>query len=865
MKKIMEHISGHFERLPDLLRKRRLVVLILFMVTTGFFFYQMGRTKFDMTVEAWFEDDDPTLVAFDGFHAEFGSEDHVFVVYRPKDGDVFSAQSLEAAKGIRDELLNRKLKKGNDSALKHIVRITTLTNAPVLRAEADTLISGHLVEKNVPTSREELEKVRGIAKEEKKFPLLYYSKDHKYGGIFIETDFGAIPVGSHPVTTGDVKQDGELKMDDMTVAPGNAKAERVRFQHTDLKDYLALMSEIKDVLKKPQYAGHLTYYPVGQSAATEYDLKVLKQMGAFNLAAILVIMALLWFLFRSVSAIVWPVVIVVLSIIWTVGIAAWAGFTVTSFIMLMVMLLITIGVTDAIHVLSGYIFHRDKGFDHKTSLRAVYKSEGGAMLLTAITNMVGILALNITPIVPIKVFAMMSAAGIALALFFTLYLLPLLLDVWAPSPKKEEEARRNRLSALMGRLIPDFTPLIKNQLEKVLPLSKKYAAGFLAVFVITFGICLFGATKIKVDTDPVGQYPKDSAMRRSVAVVDKNMMGAHNLELFMDLGKENAFLDPSVLNIMDELQHKIETKYKRLIVRTSSLSDVTKDAYKKLNGGDESKYIIPADPQVLSQTLFLFNNANPDDRRRYVSDNYSKSHISIQVHNTGSAEYQELFNQMQKDIDEAVAALKPKYPDAKIAVTGMLALLMKAADYLVWNELQSFVFALCAVSMILFVVFSSFKAGLIALIPNLIPSILTFGLMGFFGIPLDFFTMMIAPVIIGVSIDDTVHFVNQYMNEVAKDGDIERALEHTIRESGLAIMFTSLVLGFGFCIMAFSSSTGISNVGKFGSLAVFAGLLNDLFLLPVIIFTFRFEGKRSEQQQPALVTATQFPLAQEEE
>jgi hypothetical protein len=167
--------------------------------------------------------------------------------------------------------------------------------------------------------------------------------------------------------------------------------------------------------------------------------------------------------------------------------------------------------------------------------------------------------------------------------------------------------------------------------------------------------------------------------------------------------------------------------------------------------------------------------------------------------------------------------------------------------------LQSFVFALTAVSIVLLLVFSSFKAGLIAILPNLIPSTLTFGLMGLLNVPLDFFTMMIAPVIIGISIDDTVHFINQYGNEVSKDGDIQRALQHTIRETGLAIMFTALVLGLGFGVMAFSSSKGISNVGIFGTLAVFMGLLNDMFLLPaiILIFKFKFRGKEVKQEQSA--------------
>lgn len=358
-------MSQYFETIPDQVRKRKLLVWLFFIVTTVFVGFGLSKTKFDMTSEGWFADDDPVKVALDEFKAEFGSDDGVFIVYKPRDGNVFSAKSLEVVQGIREDLLNARaqLKEGEDSGLKHIVRITALTNAPVLKAEEDSLISRPLVGTTIPTSQQELDEIRRTAESQKTFPLLYFSKDLKYGGISVETDFGAIPVDSELPANKDSHEDpgieDELVMDDMIMEVDHEIVkEKIRFKPIDQEEYLALMKAIKVILNKPEYADHLDYYPVGYAAQTEYDVENLEEMGLMYMAALIIVVILLWFLFRSLSAVIWPISIVVLSTVWTVGLTGWLGITVTIFLILTVMLILTVGIADAVHILSGYLFFR---------------------------------------------------------------------------------------------------------------------------------------------------------------------------------------------------------------------------------------------------------------------------------------------------------------------------------------------------------------------------------------------------------------------------------------------------------------------------------------------------------------------------
>ncbi len=832
--RIISRLSDHFENIPDALRKRRLLVGIVFLALLAASLFGISKLRMDMTIEGWFHKEDPTLVAFNRYHEQFGSEDGVYIVYMPKDGDVFSPASLEAVRGIQDELINfrAKLKEGEESALEHIVKVKTLVNAPVLTVDGDVLGARQLVGDTVPTSPEAIAEIKAIAEAEKQLPLQFFSRDHKYGGIHIETDFGAIPVDAEEFTGETV-----LLLEEQTDSPGEEKP--IEFKPTDQDDYLKLFEEIKKILEKPEYAKHLDYYAVGNTAAEEHNVKLRKEMGGLYLAAFAIIMVLLWFLFRSASAVVWSMLIVILSTVFTLGVTGLLGLTVTGFIMLTILLILTVGVADSVHALTGYTRLRTSGSDHQDALRRSYKFAGVALLLTGFTNMTGTMALNITPVVPIQNFAIMSTLGILFALLLTFYLLPVLIDLWPTVSKKKVIVATPDKKRFL-----DVLPPLRSALDKVVPLVERRPVAFIIPFMLVLVVSIYGATQVKIDTQIVDQYPEDSTFTQSVKVADEHMMGAYAMVLYLDFKEDFALQDPDVVKEMNDLQRKFETKYKKYVVTTSSIADVVQDANRKLNGNAPEYYRIPDTREMLAQTLFLFNNANPSERQRLVDDSYRKANIRISLHNYGSYEYRLVFQEMRADIDEMMAELKTKYPKTEVSITGIFALAMQASQYLTENQAITFGIALVAVSVILLLVFGSLKVGMIALIPNLIPALLTLGLLGITGVPLDFFTMMLAPIIIGISIDDTVHFISNYQLQLAEDDDVNAALRRTMAETGPGVVFTSLILGLGFGIMAIASAPGTSSLGKFGALAIFMGLLNDLFLLPALILKFKPKLKK---------------------
>jgi hypothetical protein len=852
LKKLTNQASHRFAGLPEWIVRWKWSMWLFFVLTTAVMVFGATKMRSDLTVESWFEKNDPEFLAYDNFHAQFGSEDGVLIVYKPRDGDAFSAKSLEAVRRIREELYYHRstMQPGGRSALDHIVRVNSLINVPVLTVEKDLLVSRPLVGDTVPTAPAALEQIRKTAMAQDDITLRLVSRDHKYGAIIVDTDFGAVPC-DYDQEAAKAAQSGSLAMGALTF-DDNGGSDKHCFKPTDLRDYEALNAAIKAVIEKPEYAGQLEYFMAGNTAESEYQKLQQQEMAALYGVAIIIMVALLWLLFRSLSAVAWAFTIVILTSIWTMGISGFLGLTITPFIILTAFLLLTVGMADTVHLLSSYMFLRKNGFDHKGALREAYEKAGVACLLTCVTNVIGIASLCFSNIVPVGQLGVMGAIGITSALFVTLLLLPLLLDLWTPVPRESAQTLRRALPALVGKVVPNIRNVLQNGLERIVPAVEKRPIAYCVPFLVLLAVCLYGAFHVRVDSDMLAMYQSDSKFPQSIKIIDKEMAGSSQMSVYMDFGAPQAAEDPFVLKTVDELQKSFEKKYSKYVVTTRSIVDIVKDTYQKLNQGAPDKHVVPANQNELSQTLYMFNNADPEQRKRLVDDAYKKATVTMTLRNASSYEYSDVFNSMQKDIKDALATIKTKYPQAQVSITGMFVLKMRLEQLLTETGLQSFSVSFVVINMLFFLIFfGSLKAGIIGIIPNVIPSIFVMGAMGLLGIPLDFFAIVLAPIIIGISVDDTIHFLAHYQMQYETDRDIKLALRNTMKEAGQGTVFTTLVLALGFGILAISFTPGVAKVGMFVPLAMFVGLANDLFLLPALITLFKLKGGTSKAPAPA--------------
>ncbi len=865
--------------MPSQLIPYRKAVLLVALLSTIFMSYGASRFVLDTSFDVWFSESDPAIEALDEFRDQFGSDDGLFIVYEAKDGDVFSNKSLTLISEITETLDNYEqisddiwlnqygLTPDIVESLSHIKRVQSLSNIRIQKNDDDVLSSPRLVPKNIPSDVSKLNAISSEADDQPSLELFMFSKDHRYGAISIKTDFGAIPVvqesgdDSSLFSDDDWSDDFDASMDDSAVI------QKIEYQPDEPALYIPFMKAITAITEQPEMIGHFNFYPIGNSAMISLAMDTLIQAAFLLIGMVVIINLLLWTLFRSASAVVLPQLAIGLSILFVIGGLSWLNLASTTLIALTVMLVIAVGVADCVHVMSSYLFFRRDGKEHNEALSKAYGKTGVPILLTTITTMAGMSSLAAIGMPMFVQFGLSSAAGVFFAFLYTIYLLPVLLNYWHPmqitKSSNEDIYNKKGIRVIVLLLKSKILSFLCFFAKPLLSASKKVGLTWLVsaewlqplldripafvesfrylIAIVFFGgfiVCLYGATQVKIDSNLVELYSDDVPIGQAYDIVDDNMMGTGNMVIVVDTAVSDGIMDPAVLSSMDRLQAKIEDSYSDYIIRTNSLADLVKDTHAIMQSSEEFR-TIPDSQIAVSQLLYLFNSSNPEERRALVSDDFSKSHISVQLRNAGSEEYKDFFDEIQKDINYEFNKLTEIYPELKVQITGSFALMMRLADDISKNQFKSLAIAAVVISLLMMLTLGSLQAGVISIVPNLIPATLAFGLMGLLGISLDTDTLMIAPLIIGIAVDDTIHFISHYRMSLAQNHNMKIALVETIKEVGQAVTFTTLILGCGFFMLTFSDYLGLAKIGGFGSLAIFVALLCDLLFFPALIMIFK--------------------------
>ncbi|MGK0420157.1 MAG: putative RND superfamily exporter protein, partial [Candidatus Pseudothioglobus sp.] len=762
MKNLLLYLNHYFAKVPGQLIPYRKTVLALALLSTIFMGYGASRFVLDTSFDVWFSESDPAIEALEDFRDQFGSDDGLFIVYEAKDGDVFSNKSLTLVSEITQVLDNYRQISDDDwlekygltpdivESLNHIKRVQSLSNIRIQKNEDDVLSSPRLVPNKIPSDAITLSQISSEADNQPSLPLFMFSKDHRFGAISIQTDFGAIPIVQELNDELSLLDDDEWSDDFDEGMDDNAVIQKIEYQSDEPGLYIPFMKAITAVIEQPKMTEHFTFYPIGNAAMISLAMGTLIQAGFLLVGMVVIINLLLWSLFRSASAVVLPQLAIGLSILFVIGGLSWLNLASTTLIALTVMLIIAVGVADCVHVMSSYLFFRRDGKEHDEALSMAYGKTGVPILLTTITTMAGMSSLAVTGMPMFVQFGLSSAAGVFFAFLYTIYLLPVLLNYWHPMQiKKTQKISENRktgvrsLAFLLKSKILSFLCFLVNPIAR---LSKRVGLNWLLgaewlqpllsripafverfrysiaiIFMSVFVICLYGATQVKIDSNLVELYSDDVPIGQAYEIVDEHMMGTGNMVIVVDTASSDGIMDPDVLNSMNRLQNTIEENYSEFIIRTNSLADLVIDTHAIMQDSEDYRNI-PNSQIAVSQLLYLFNSSNPEERRALVSDDYSKSHISVQLKNAGSNEYKDFFKDIQRDINKEFNGLKDQYPDIKVQITGSFALMMRLADDISKNQFKSLAIAAVVISLLLMITLGSFQAGVMSIIPNLIPA-----------------------------------------------------------------------------------------------------------------------------------------------
>ncbi len=827
--------------IPEFSFRRRWLVLAFFSVFTAGLSFGLKNLKIDQTMDTWLDAGDSSLLDYHRFRYFFGSDEYMMIMFKPTGKDVFESETLKKVKAFEDELNKKRFEK--NSPLNRITRIRTIISADYLEAKGDTLKNRKFIGSFIPDNKL-LADIKKSAFAQRDFPGSFFSKNAEFGAILIQTDYGA-RLAKTKDESGAKKEASEFDFSD-NKAPKKDRSKVPKMESADPEDYMAFNQDLEKLLKAQKWANPT----VGESSSQVMDYLIgggpwvaaffmnimMSQMGMIMMLSLILILITLAIAFRSISAMLWPTLIIILSVAWTLGLIGLSNVTMTMMINIVVILNLTVGISSAVHILSGYkYFHIT--MDKKEALKKTYEKSGVSIMLATLTTLAGMMSLVVVPIVPIRNFAVAASFGILFAYIGTIFLLPSLLTFWAPGVAKNKETGE-KMQGLFERQIQRFIGFIIHS-------TRHRPRVVIAIFSVIMLLSLTGYPRVTVDTNFIESVKPGYGFKETFETLDKHFGGTTNVEIVINTGKNDGLKDVRLLAAMDALAERAKKERPDFVTKTTSLVNAVKDSHKNLMasatvkaGAESPFYSIPADNQKLKQVLILYDSADPESRRLFADDDWEKGRITLQVVNKSSFEYVDFLKQVDGWLKEYLEPLKKDNAELTYYATGGIPIMMRLTGYLTQSQLSSFGLALVVITIIMFLIYGTIRYGIIAMLPNIFPILLTVGVAGWFRIPLDSDTLLVLPIAIGIAVDDTIHFLTHYRGELrAGHGRLE-SITITLREVGQAMIFTSVILTTGFLIFLPSIYVPFRNFGLLSAVAISSALLADLFFLPALLTAF---------------------------
>ncbi len=838
-------MNNFFYALPQRLRDNRVFVFLLLVIFVVAGLFGVGKLWRDDSIESWLGEDSPVIRQQRQLEQVFGNNEDLFIIVEARDGDIFSPDSLRAFHRLHDKLQSSRveIQKDSGSPLGHIREVLSLVNVPVNDVNGDNLYTRPFISHEVPARRQALDALREKAIGDPDLRKRFVSVNSRYASITIKTDFGRL---SNTTTGGEAVADEVLSLTESSLpetliiedlqAGESAADDPLKRAPRNYKEYAKFSTAVKGLVEAAAVEPQLSVHYAGLPELVAFHVFIGTENRVIFSGLFLIMTAVLWVLFRHVSVVLWCMSIPMLTLVLTLGVQGWIGLPTSDLTAAMALLLIIISVADAVHIVASYRYYRLAGYKHPQAMAVAMSKAGLSCLLTSLTTMVAFLSLYLVkPNMPAAIFGLFTTLGLGLAFLLTVILIPLLLDLWRPKFEISNQTG-NVVVKSNHRIFVRLPAFVARRPVLTLLLSMLLGVPIMA-----------GTAFLKVDSNPLESFDKSSYLRQAFDIADRYMGGTQNIDFMVDTGQVDALYDARVLKRMDRLEMKMRQRFPDLIAVSVSITDALKKINQQFHNNDPAYYKLPDHDAELSQLLFLFNNVSPEERRKLVGEDFDTARIAFGLKNGGSTQYIELMNAANKWGREFFIDLKSDYPDLKVVTAGGVVIFMTLFDRITDSQIICFLITLLVVLVTLFFIFRSWKFGLFAIIPNLTPVLVTFGAMGWLGITLNNVTMIIAPIILGIAVDDTIHFVYRLRILLAQGKGVDEAIQETFSEVGKAITYTTLILSAGLLTLLYSSNSQFRAFGYLSALAFFTALLAEFTITPALIKLF-FVQKTSPQR-----------------
>lgn len=571
--------------------------------------------------------------------------------------------------------------------------------------------------------------------------------------------------------------------------------------------------------------------PAGLSYSEyEEEKSMISQCISRILIGFIVMLICLIVFIRSFRGVIVPAIATVFGIATMIGYSAWLGIEGNSMMLVLVVLLaMALAVGYSVHYINNFkMAFRKTGKRKESCVEAVKESEW-AILFTVITTMGGMLSFYASGLKPMRWVAGAAAAAVLGVYIYVMILLPVFYSFGKdkqPDSKATEEGstKADLRIEKMGKTI----------------LNQKWITVIATVLVI--GICIPGIMNIKINmnySDMMGE--KTPYVARLMKIARSQLGSQYNYQVLIEYDEEDAIKNPEVLKNMDILTERIGTlsmtKVSNGKPRVSSVTKVIKEMNRTLNGDISSEYKIPDNKDLVSQIMFLYEISGGTDLYEYVSEDFRAAYLHVEMHDYDGEE-------CVKNIAQIEEWVKELFPDT--VTSGVVGEVMQYAAMngkLVRGSIKSIGTSFIIIFVLLLIAFASVRTGFIAMLPNIAPVLLIGGVMGFANVSLDMITALIMPMMLGIAVDDTIHFTNHIKYHFEITGSYRQSILNSYREIGKSMIMTTVILCAMFGIFISSTVTALARIGYMSVIGLGGALIADYTITPVLMLLTKPFGK----------------------
>jgi hypothetical protein len=531
----------------------------------------------------------------------------------------------------------------------------------------------------------------------------------------------------------------------------------------------------------------------------------------------LVVALILFLLFRSFRDVLLPLLCVMLALIWTLGFIALTGLALSILTMIVPVFLIAVGTAYCLHIITEYRYQAARQASAEAATLATFATMAFPTVLAATTTVLGLGSLFVSRIVAIKVFALFACVGMLSFLVIVLTFLPAALSLIPLRPTTGQSNTAPRGPTPVQRFIDLIVALNLKHRHITLPL--------LATLTL---VCLLGMLRMVVETNPVDYFREESSIRRQFDDIHQRLSGSFPISIMLTGSGEDYFQRVDAIDALQRFQTFAETLPG--VDKAVSFAEYLKLVNYASNRYEPAQYRLPEESFEIRMLINSFRMMLGQDLLdAFMASDFNRANIVLFTHISSSADFLDLRERILEHV-------KTGYPH-EIAwdVTGFGIVISASSRQLTTGQIKSLSLTMVMVFGIMFMLFLSWKVGLIAIVPNLFPIVINFGIMGWLGIELSMATSLIASVAIGLAVDDTIHYLVRFNREFRRDLDSRRALRTTLNHMGRPILFTSVTIGIGFAVLMASGFKPTAVFGAMMAITMFSALVGDLVLLPSLM------------------------------